>query len=118
MLKDEKHWDEWKRQTIATINAHGCEDIISSSYVPTSAEEILLFQEQQKYIFDVLTLIFHIHMGKHFVRQHEHSRDAQSVWRDYINHMRTSTNADIELEGLLTSLFYWTCWIRFVGMRN
>ena len=43
-------------------------------------------------------------MGKHFVRQHENTRDAQSVWRDYINHMRTSTKADIELEDLLTSL--------------
>ena len=104
VLKDEKHWDEWKRQTIATIYAHGCENIISSSYNPVTAEDILLFQEQQKYMFDVLTFILRTPMGKHFVRQHENTRDAQSVWRDYINHMRTSTKADIELEDLLTSL--------------
>ena len=104
VLKDEKHWDEWKRQTIATIYAHGCENIISSSYNPVTAEDILLFQEQQKYMFDVLTFILRTPMGKYFVRQHENTRDAQSVWRDYINHMRTSTKADIELEDLLTSL--------------
>ena len=104
ILKDEKHWDEWKRQTIATIYAHGSENIISSSYNPVSAEDILLFQEQQKYMFDVLIFIVRTPMGKHFVRQHEHTRDAQSVWRDYINHMRTSTKADIELEDLLTSI--------------
>ena len=104
VLKDEKNWDEWKRQTIATIYAHGCENIISSSYNPVTAEDILLFQEQQKYMFDVLTFILRTPMGKHFVRQHENTRDAQSVWRDYINHMRTSTKADIELEDLLTSL--------------
>ena len=46
VLKDEKHWDDWKRQTIATIYTHGCDNIISSSYIPSSAEEILLFQEQ------------------------------------------------------------------------
>ena len=43
VLKDEKHRDEWKRQTIATIYAHGCENIISSSYNPVTAEDILLF---------------------------------------------------------------------------
>ena len=87
VLKDEKQWDEWKRQTIATIYAHGCENIISSSYNPITAEDILLFQEQQRYMFDVLTFILRTPMGKHFVRQHENTRDAQSVWRDYINHM-------------------------------
>ena len=46
ILKDEKHWDEWKRQTIATIYAHGCGNILSSSYNPTTADEILLFKEQ------------------------------------------------------------------------
>jgi len=87
VLKDEKQWDEWKGQTIATIYAHGCENIISSSYNPVTPEDmILLFQEQQKYMFDVLTFILRTPMGKQFVRHHENTRDAQSVWRDPIGY--------------------------------
>ena len=43
-------------------------------------------------------------MGKHYVRLHEGTRDAQAVWRNYSQYMRTSTKADIELESLMTNL--------------
>ena len=43
-LKDEKQWDEWKRRTIATIHAHGCENVVSPTYVPTTPDEMLLFK--------------------------------------------------------------------------
>ena len=67
ILKDEKHWDEWKRQTVATIFAHGCENILSP-YIPTVADDILLFKEQQNFMFGVLIHIIRTPMGKHFVR--------------------------------------------------
>lgn len=104
VLRDEKQWDEWKRQTIATIYAHGCENITSSGYSPTDPEEILLFREQNKYMFDVFTSILQTPMGKYIVRSHEETRDAQKVWSDYIKHMRTSTRADMEIEDLMTQL--------------
>ena len=104
ILSDEKNWDEWKRLTIATIYAHGCENITSKSYSPQEPDEIVLFQEQNKYMFDVFTHVLKTPMGKYIVRNHEHTRDAQKVWADYIKYMRTSTKADIEIEDLMTSL--------------
>lgn len=103
-IKDEKQWDEFKRKTVATAYAHGCENVINSSYVPTTSDDIVLFEEQKKFMYDVWTTILKTPMGKHFVRQHESTRDAQAVWRDYMNYMRSSTRADIEIEGLMTTL--------------
>ena len=103
-FKDEKNWDEFKRLTQATIYAHGCENVINPSYVPTSNDDIALFAEQQKFMYDIWASILRTPMGKHFVRLHESTRDAQAVWRDYSNYMRNSTRADIEIEDLMTAL--------------
>ena len=104
VLSDEKQWDEWKSLTISTIYAHGCENIISNSYSPQDPDEIVLFKEQNKFMFDVFTHILKTPMGRYIVRNHEHARNAQKVWADYVKFMRTSTKADIEIEDLMTAL--------------
>jgi hypothetical protein len=103
-LKDEKNWDSWRRSTISTVYAHGCENILSGSYTPTSTDEILLFKEQNKFMYDVFNTILGTTMGQHFVTQHESTRDAQQVWKGYVDYMRTSTRADLEVEDLMTAL--------------
>jgi hypothetical protein len=103
-LKDEKQWDDWKRATVSTVYAHGCENILSASYIPGTPDEIILFSEQNKFMYDVYVSTLQTPMGKHFVRQYEGNRDAQAVWRDYLNYMRSSTRADIEIEDLMTAL--------------
>ena len=103
-LRDEKQWDDWKRKTVATVYAHGCENVISPSYNPTTADETLLFIEQNKFMYDVFTTILKTSMGRHYTRQHESTRDAQAVWSDYMQYMRTSSKADIELEDLMTGI--------------
>jgi hypothetical protein len=77
-------------------------NIISPAYIPTTLEDINLFREQQKFMYDVFLTILRTSMGKHFVRTHDIQRDAQSVWKDYLNYMRTSTKADMEIEDLMT----------------
>ena len=83
---------------------HGCKNIISPSYAPTDFEEISLFNEQQKFMYDVWLTILKTPMGKHYVRSHERTRGAQAVWKDYINDMRTSTRAYLEIEDLMSLL--------------
>ena len=103
-LKDEKQWDEFKRTTIATVYAHGCENVIDPSFAPSTPDEDALFEEQKKFMYDVWTTILKTPMGKHYVRLHEGKRDAQAVWRDYVTYMRSSTRADLEIEELMTTL--------------
>ena len=104
VLRDKKQWDEWKRQTIAMIYTHGCENITSISYTPSDPGEILLFRKQNKYMIDIFTSILQTPMVKYIVYNHEGTRDAQKVWADYVKHMRTSTKADMEIEDLMTQL--------------
>lgn len=52
-IRDEKQWDDWKRSTVSTVYAHGCENILSQSYVPSSPDDSILFSEQQKFMYDV-----------------------------------------------------------------
>jgi hypothetical protein len=86
------------------VYAHGCENILSQSYVPATPDDTILFIEQQKFMYDVWVNVLRTPMGKHYVRKNEGNRDAQAVWRDYANYMRSSTRADIEIEDLMTAL--------------
>ena len=104
ILSDELNWNDWKRSTIATVFAHGCEDVINSKYVPSTTEHILLFQQQNRFMYDVFNKILKTIMGVNYVRKHETTMNAQLVWADYTNYMRTSTRADMELESLISSL--------------
>jgi hypothetical protein len=103
-LKDEKQWDEWKRATISMIYAHGIENIISPAYIPITPNDIALFNEQNKFMYNVFNTVLKTPMGKHFVRTHEIARDAQVVWKDYLHYMCTSTKADMQIEDLMTVL--------------
>ena len=104
VLTNESNWDEWKRSTIATIYAHGCQDVIYSTYAPSTPSEVALFQQQNNFMYDVFNTVLKTPMGKHYVRASESTRDAQQVWTSYMKYMRTSSRADSELEDLMSSL--------------
>ena len=84
--------------------AHRCENILSSTYKPTTPDETILFQEQNTYMYDIFLTIIQTNMGQFFIRNHETTRDAQDVWAEYANYMRTSTREDIQIEDLMSSL--------------
>ena len=104
VLKDERIWNSWKRKTIATMNAHGCQNIANPNYKPQTLDETLLLREQNNFMYDVFATILQTTMGAHYVTVHEDNRDAQLVWKDYSTYMKTSTSADIQIEELMTSL--------------
>ena len=100
----DKEWDSWKRSTIATARAHGCEDVFNPSYVPHGTAAAELFREKKKFIYSVFESVLLTDMGKYFVRQHEDDFDAQAVFRKLKVHARTSTQASLDSSALLTFL--------------
>ena len=104
VLKDERNWDSWRRRTVATMHSHGCQNITNPLYKPTSVDETLLLREQNNFMYDVFATILQTMMGGHYVQMYEETRDAQSVWREYSYHMKTSTSADLQIEELMTTL--------------
>ena len=76
VCKDDKQWDNWRQKTIAKVNVHGCENILSASFLPSIPDDVLLFQEQNKFMYDIFMTILQTPMGIHFVHAHYVTRDA------------------------------------------
>ena len=89
---------------MSTVDNHNCEDVIDPSYAPTSPDEIALFREKNKFMYDVFLTILQTPMGIHYVRQHEDTRNAQAVWREYEDYMRSSTRTQLQIEDLMTEI--------------
>ena len=54
-------------------------------------EEQDLFETKQTFTFSVFNANLQTNMGKTIVRRHVTNADAQSVWRELSEHMRTSS---------------------------
>ena len=102
VLKEDKQWDNWKRSTLATARSHCCEDVFDPSYKPSSADDIAIFNEKQKFIYSVFEEKLRTDMGKFFVRLHEHDYDAQTIFAKLQDHAKASTQAAIDTADLLS----------------
>ena len=100
-LKDEKYHDVWHRSFATQARAQDVADVLDESYTPTSAEDIALFTEKQKYLYAVLESKVLTDRGKAIVREHEHDFDAQTVYKQLQAHHLKSTKAQIESSTIL-----------------
>jgi hypothetical protein len=104
VMKDNKQWDTVHR----TLKAQACyqdvDDIINPTYVPTTAEDIALFAEQQKYMYSVFERILQTDEGKVIVRSHDHDRNAQLIYSEFLQVMTQSTEAMMDSGELLSYL--------------
>ena len=67
------------------------------SYTPGSEpEEQELFEAKQTFMFSVFNANLQTDMGKTIVRRHLANTDAQSVWKELSEHMRTSSKGASE----------------------
>ncbi len=53
VLKKEDGWCIWERNTRATAQLHGVQNVLDSSYQPVTLEEKSLFAEHQKFMYSV-----------------------------------------------------------------
>lgn len=103
-LREDKQWDSWRRSTISTARAHGCEDVFNPNYKPRTSDDMALFVEKQKFVYSVFESVLKTDMGKYIVRQHEDDFNAQEVFRKLEIYALTSTQATLDASSLLTYL--------------
>ena len=89
-LKDERYFDSFSRSLYITTRSHECEHVLDPEY-PQSNSEKELFEAKQAFMFSVLDKHMLTDMGRTIVRKYVHTTDAQSVWRDFQNHMKSSS---------------------------
>ena len=95
-LKDERYFDGFKRSLFIVAKTHKCSEVLDPNYTPDSEpEEEELFEAKQTFMFSVFTNL-QTDMGKTIVRRHLASTDAQAVWKELSEHMRTSSKGASE----------------------
>ena len=88
--KDERYFDE-------VAKTHECNEVLDPTYTPGSEpEEQELFEAKQTFIFSVFNANLQTNMGKTIVRRHLANTDAQAVWKELSEHMRTSSKGASE----------------------
>ena len=96
-LKDERYFDGFKRSLFIVAKTHECSDVLDPNYTPGSEpEEQELFEAKQTFMFSVFNANLQTDMGKTIVRRHLASTDAQAVWKELSEHMRTSSKGASE----------------------
>ena len=96
-LKDERYFDGFKRSLFIVAKTHECNEVLDPTYTPGSEpEEQELFEAKQTFMFSVLNADLQTDMGKTIVRRHLANTDAQSVWKELSEHMRTSSKGASE----------------------
>ena len=91
-LKDEKYFDSVSRSLYITAK---CEDVLDPEYTPFNSEKEF-FDAKQLFMFSALNKQLLTDMGKTIVRNYVHTSDAQSVCKDFQEHMRSSSKGASE----------------------
>ena len=100
-LKDERYFDGFKRSLFIVAKTHECSDVLDPNYTPGSEpEEQELFETKQTFMFSVFNTNLQTDMGKTIVRKHLASTDAQAVWKELSEHMKTSSKGASEKKRL------------------
>ena len=96
-LKDERYFDGFKRSLFIVAKTHECSDVLDPNYTPGSEpEEQELFEAKQTFMFSVFNTNLQTDMGKTIVRRHLATTDAQAVWKELSEHMKTSSKGASE----------------------
>ena len=96
-LKAERYFDGFQRSLLIVAKTHECSKVLEPNYTPGSApEEQELFEAKQTFMFSAFNANLQTDMGKTIVRRHLANTDAQSVWKELSEHMRTSSKGASE----------------------
>ena len=96
-LKDERFFDGFTTSLFIVTKTHECNEDLDPTYNPGSEpEEHELFEAKQTFMFSVFNANLQTDMGKTIVRRHLANTDAQSIWKELSEHMRTSSEGGSE----------------------
>ena len=102
-LRDDKHWDSWRRSTISQARAQDVEEVLNEHYNPDATTPAgLLFKEKKKYMYAVFEKCVQTDVGQDIVREHTTDSDAQAVYQKLCKHALRSTKASLSSQSLLT----------------
>ncbi|HEY9706731.1 MAG TPA: hypothetical protein V6D48_00855, partial [Oculatellaceae cyanobacterium] len=101
-FKDDAAWDNWKQSTIAQARTQGVEEVLNPAYIPSTTDEINLFDAKQKYMYAVFEKTLLTDKGKALVRAYQQTYNAQQIYKELQDYAQLSTKASLEASTLLS----------------
>jgi len=100
-LKNNKFWDEYNRRLKAVARSQQMHEVLDPTYIPTTQEDIEIFQIQQNFMFSVFEYTLKTDHGKSVLRKYEDTGNAQKIYIELLDYAERSTKASIEASALL-----------------
>ena len=94
-LKEDHQWRTFHRLLRATAANHDTLDILDAQYVPPS-DLIIAFEQKQKFMYNVFTQCIMTTKGRHCVRAHATTMDAQKVHADLLSVYNDNLSATLD----------------------
>lgn len=101
-LKNDAAWDNWNCGTIAQTRAQDIAGILDPTYIPATTDDADLFLEKQKFMYTVFEKTLQTDKGKALVCQHQHSFDAQRIYKELSEYHKYFTKASMNAFTLLS----------------
>ena len=100
-LSKDSGFDQFDRSLTAMARSHGMLNVLDPTYIPTTPNDIELFEKHQAFMYNVFTTKLNTTKGKELVRKYQTDFDAQSIWEDLLEYYRDSEKADGDKTELL-----------------
>ena len=96
VLKFDWQWDDWIRTTVSTAKTHLCHGVFDLEYVPKTKEEKSEFEAKQEFTYSVFQVKLQTDVGNYSVRLYYKTGNAQQIYKEQVDHAKTSTHAQLE----------------------
>jgi hypothetical protein len=91
----EADFDQWYRTFKSQALQHQLDWVLDPTYVPTTPDDVNLFNALQRFAYTVFEYILHTDTGKRFLRIHEDTQNSQLLLRDLLKHHHDSPLSSI-----------------------
>jgi hypothetical protein len=104
VLKNYRNFDNWRRKVMILAQTHQVSDVFTKDpkYVPISSEDVWLLEEKQMFAFIVLEECLQTDRGKPLLQKYHDDNDAQYLWIEFNEYMKSSTKAEHAANKLLS----------------
>ena len=94
-FSDKRYWATWHLQFVATARAQDLQDLLDPNYVPSSSDDIAVFQAKQEYLYSVFVNVLLTDEGKALVRAQYMTSNAQVIFKNLCDHHTNSTQSEL-----------------------
>ena len=102
-LHDQKQFNDWNDNVVTWVAAQCVDEVLDPSHKPPFDQEAV-FKEKQKCMCAVFNSVLLTDKGKTIVHKYTADKDAQAVYRDFVDHATESTRAKITAASTLSYL--------------